>query len=133
MGESRSSASHSSPATHVERQLHRALEELRIIVESMGAPVTRCSRDLKYVWASQPYADWLQLSVDDIVGRPIADVAGPDVFSAIRPHFDRVLSGERVEYEERLPYLGRGLRWVKAIYTPTFDASQSVDGWVAIV
>jgi PAS domain S-box-containing protein len=108
-------------------------ESLRVVVESMAAPVTRCSRDLRYIWVSKPYADWLARSTEEIVGHPIVDVIGSSAFEAIRPHIDRVLSGERVEYEERIPFRGLGLRWVHAVYTPTLDATGVPDGWVAVV
>ena len=108
-------------------------ESLRVVVESMAAPVTRCSRDLRYIWVSKPYADWLARPTEEIVGRPIVDVIGSSAFEAIRPHIDRVLSGERVEYEERIPFRGLGLRWVHAVYTPTLDATGVPDGWVAVV
>jgi PAS domain S-box-containing protein len=108
-------------------------ESLRVVVESMAAPVTRCSRDLRYIWVSKPYADWLARPTEEIVGRPIVDVIGSSAFEAIRPHIARVLSGERVEYEERIPFRRLGLRWVHAVYTPTLDATGVPDGWVAVV
>ena len=99
----------------------------------MSAAVTRCSRDRRYVWVSKPYADWLGLAVDDIVGRPIVDVVGADAFAAIDQHIDRVLAGERVEYEEQVFVRGTGLRWVHAVYTPVFGGEPTPDGWVAVV
>jgi PAS domain S-box-containing protein len=111
----------------------RAQEQLRTVVESMSAAVTQCSRDCRYVWVSKPYADWLGLKVEEIVGRPIADVLGAEAFAAIRPHIDRVLAGERVVYEEQVAFRGPGLRWVHAVYTPVFGAGPTPDGWVAVV
>jgi PAS domain S-box-containing protein len=108
-------------------------ESLRVVVESMSAPVTRCGRDLRYVWVSKPYAEWLGRGVEEIVGRPIVDVIGPTAFAAIRPHIDRVLAGERVEYEARIAFRGPGPRWIHAVYTPTLDATGVPDGWVAVV
>src|SRR5262249_10106741 len=64
---------------------------------------------------------------------PIVDVIGAEGFSAIRPHVERVLRGERVEYEERVSFRGPGLRWIHAVYTPTFDPTGTPDGWVAVV
>src|SRR5262249_53715787 len=60
--------------------LAQAVEQLQIVTDSMSAPVTRCSRDLKYLWVSKPYADWLGRPAQDIVGRPIVDVLGPETF-----------------------------------------------------
>jgi PAS domain S-box-containing protein len=111
----------------------QAQEHLRTVVESMAAPVTRCSRDLRYLWVSRAYAEWLGRRAEDIVGCPIVDVIGQGAFTAIRPHIERVLRGERVEYEEPISFNGPGLRWIHAVYTPTLDPAGRPDGWVAVV
>jgi PAS domain S-box-containing protein len=116
-----------------EEALRQAMEKLQLITDVMAAPVTRCSRDLKYQWVSKPYADWLGLSPGEIVGRPIVDVLGQEAFESIRPYFERALSGEMVRYEEQVNFRGIGPRWISAIYTPTFDSTGTPDGWVAMV
>jgi PAS domain S-box-containing protein len=116
-----------------EEALRRTTEQLRIVTESMAAPVTRCSRDLRYLWVSKPYADWIGRPAHEIVGRPIRDVIGPEAFGQLRPYFERVLAGEVVRYEERVPFRGIGPRWITAVYTPTRDAQGACDGWVAVV
>jgi PAS domain S-box-containing protein len=42
-----------------EEALRVAEEQLRLVTENMAAAVTRCSRDLCYVWTSPVYANWL--------------------------------------------------------------------------
>jgi two-component system CheB/CheR fusion protein len=113
--------------------LRQALEKLQLVTDVMSAPVTRCSRDLRYLWVSRPYADWLGLSPDEIVGRPISDVIGQAAFEHIRPHFERALSGEVARYEEQVNFKGIGPRWINAVYTPTFDTLGQPNGWVAVV
>jgi PAS domain S-box-containing protein len=112
----------------------RAAEaQLYLVTDTMAAPVTRCDRDLTYRWVSKPYADWLGLPVDEIVGQPIRDVLGTDAFASLRPYFERVLSGQVVRYEEQVSYPGVGPRWIHAVYSPTFDSEGVPDGWVAVV
>src|SRR5439155_3578821 len=89
-----------------EEALRTAREQLQLITDTMSAAVTRCSRDLRYVWVSRRYADWLGRPPEEIAGRPIVDVIGPDGFAAIRPHIDRVLAGEQVEYEQEVDFRG---------------------------
>ena len=60
------------------------------------------------------------------------DVMGQAAFEIIRPRVERVLSGERVEYEDELPIAGER-KWIHAVYTPDRDASGNVVGWVASV
>lgn len=116
-----------------EEALRRTNEQLQIVTESMAAPVTRCSRDLTYLWVSKPYADWIGRPAGEIVGSPIIDVLGREAFEQLRPYFEQVLAGKKVRYEEEVNFLGLGLRWTNAIYTPTFNTSGESDGWVAVV
>jgi PAS domain S-box-containing protein len=117
----------------VEDSLRGAEQQLQLVTDSMAAPVTRCSRDLRYLWVSQPYAMWLGLEPEDIVGRPIEDVVGHEAFRKLLPHFQRVLRGDEVRYEEQVTFQGIGPRWIQAVYTPTYDESDVPDGWVAVV
>ena len=99
----------------------------------MAVPVTRCSRDLRYLWANPAYARFLQRPLDQIVGRPIVEVLGRELFEKLRPHFKRVLAGERVDYEQESNVPGIGNKWVSVTYTPTFDADGVANGWVKVV
>jgi PAS domain S-box-containing protein len=82
---------------------------------------------------SQRYADWLGLSVRQIVGRPIVDVLGEDVFTEARPHIEAVLRGTAVEYEAQVVVKGLGPRWLHVEYSPTLDASGRPDGWISAI
>jgi PAS domain S-box-containing protein len=111
----------------------RTQEDLELVSREMAAAVARCSRDFRYLWANQGYADWLQRPLNEIVGRPIVDVLGEEAFEALLPHFERVLAGQKVHYEQETNFRGLGKRWISAIYTPTLDADGSANGWVAVV
>src|SRR5262249_25512106 len=51
-----------------EDALRAATEQLRIVTDTMSAAVTRCSRDLRYLWVSRPYTDWIGRPQEDIIG-----------------------------------------------------------------
>jgi PAS domain S-box-containing protein len=111
----------------------RAQHDLELVAKEMAVSVARCSRDFRYLWANQGYADWLQRPLGEIVGRPIPEVLGREAFESLRHHFARVLAGDKVSYEEEADFQGIGKRWVSAAYTPTFDADAVADGWVVVV
>jgi len=111
----------------------RAQEDLELVAKEMAVAVTRCSRDFRYLWVSQGYADWLQRPVDEIVGRPICEVLGQEAFEFLQHHFHRVLAGHKVNYEAETNFQGIGKRWISAAYSPTFDADRVANGWVAVV
>jgi PAS domain S-box-containing protein len=116
-----------------EKALSSTTEQLRLVTDAMAAPVTHCSRDLRYLWVSRPFAEWLSRSPEEIIGRPIVEVMGREGFDQIHPYIERVLAGEVVRYEEQVPFKNLGLRWIDAVYTPTFDEQGIPDGWVAVV
>ena len=90
-------ALHRARARIEERQqrLQEALQELQIVTESMSASIVHCSRDLKYLWVSKSYADWLGLPADEMAGRPIVEILGREAFEQLRPRFEQVLAGQR--------------------------------------
>lgn len=118
---------------HAKRELEISESHLLMVTKSMAISVTRCSKDLRYVWVNQGYSDWLHRPADEIVGKKIIDVLGKEGFERLLPYFERVLAGERVNYEEEVTFPGIGPRWISAVYSPTRDATGTPDGWVAVV
>jgi len=107
--------------------------QLVLIANKMAAAVTRCTRDLRYAWANERYAQWIHRPVNEIIGSKIQDVLGNEAFLRLLPYFERVLSGETSAYEEEIAFAGIGKRSLSAIYTPTHDIDGKVDGWVAFI
>ena len=82
-------------------------EQLRALYTTLntaGIGITRCNRDLRYLEANQTFATIVGLPLGEIIGRPVIEVLGEAAFTTIRPYIDRVLAGERVEYESVIPY-----------------------------
>src|SRR5262249_56234244 len=101
----------------VEEALRGVSAELRHTLHTAAAGLTHCSRDLRYLSANPAYAEWMGLPLEQIIGRPIVEVIGQAAFEIKRPRIERVLSGERVEYEDELPIRGE-LKCTQVVYTP---------------
>jgi PAS domain S-box-containing protein len=88
----------------------RAREDVRQILDTAAIGLTRCSRDLRYLSCNPAYEKLAGQSAEQIIGLPIIDVMGREAFEVIRPYVERVLRGERVEYEEEVlsPPAGAG-------------------------
>jgi PAS domain S-box-containing protein len=110
-----------------------ALRQLRFTTDNMDVGVTRCTSDLRYLWVSRAFAHWLGQMPEDIAGRPILDVIGQEAYESKRPYIEKVLSGQRVEFEAQITFLGTGRRWIHAVYVPTKGKDNTVDGWIAVV
>src|SRR4029078_5637652 len=72
--------------------------------------ITRCSRDLRYVFVSRAYAEMAGREPDEIKGRRIVEIMGEEGFATIRPYVNLVLTGAEVEYENVVTFAGVGPR-----------------------
>ena len=95
--------------------------------------LTRCSRELRYVFVSRAYAEMLGRTPAEVEGRLIAEIMGDEGFATIRPHIEKVLTGTRVEYESDVTFAGVGRRSLRVVYVPDRDADGSVSGWIASI
>jgi PAS domain S-box-containing protein len=95
--------------------------------------LTRCSRDLRYLFVSRAYAEMIGRRPDEVVGRPIVEILGIKAFETIRSHIEQVLDGQEVEYEDDVDIEGVGQRALHARYTPERDERGEVTGWIASI
>jgi PAS domain S-box-containing protein len=116
-----------------ERRVRAISEELRRTLETADVGLARGGRDLRYASANSAYAKIIGRSLEHIVGRPVAEVLGEEVFSAVWPRIQQALRGERVEFEADRRRAGNGAGWIAVVYAPYRNDDGSVTGWVASV
>jgi PAS domain S-box-containing protein len=82
---------------------------------------------------NRAYASMLNRDPNDIIGRRVEDVIGPEGYNAIRPYIERALQGEQLEYEQEVTYRGVGTRFMHVAYRPERDGSGNVVGWMGSI
>ncbi|HTV37168.1 MAG TPA: PAS domain-containing protein, partial [Xanthobacteraceae bacterium] len=128
---SRALRARSQERDRAEAALRAQEAELKAVIDRTPFMLARCSRDLRYRFVSQGFADLLGGKAEDIVGRPIAEILGERAFRTILPAVAKVLNGERVEGESEVHYRGAGLRFIQAVSVPETDEHGQIIGWVA--
>jgi len=116
-----------------EEALSRKEQQLLHITDNTSVIIAQCSSDYRYVFANKACAEFLGLPVEEIVGKSLAEVMGQEAFEAVRPYMERVLQGERVEYEAEVPYTRIGVRHMRVSYVPDFDVKGKVAGWIGSI
>jgi PAS domain S-box-containing protein len=106
---------------------------LEKILDNTPVLLTRCTVDLRYRYVSKACASMLGRAPDEITGRSVVDIMGPEWFETIRPHVETVLRGQQVEFEATLPFAGVGLRQLHVTYVPERDEQGHVVGWLASI
>jgi PAS domain S-box-containing protein len=105
--------------------------ELESIIYRTPFMLIRLGRDLRYRFISHAYLEMTGRRPEQVVGKRLPDVLGDKDFQAIRPHVEKVLQGNRVEFEREVHYQGVGRRFLHVIYTPEKDDAGTVTGWIA--
>lgn len=91
------------------------------------------SRDLRYLAVSRAYAAMMGQMPNEIVGKSIIDIMGPEGFATIRPRVEAALRGQRIEYEDEVYTSSAGRRLYHIIYVPERDEQSQVVGYVASI
>src|SRR5437867_6455093 len=82
-----------------EAALRESEERLRLIANNVPALISYVDREQRYRFSNRTYDDWFGLSQERMAGRTVAEVFGEENYARMKPHFERVLGGEEVEFE----------------------------------
>lgn len=99
--------------------------ELLNLIPSLIAYV---DKDLHYQYVNSAYEKWIGMKADAIIGRNISEVLGEETLVYIRPHINRVLSGDPVHFGNKMHHRD-GVRYLDISLTPDFDEKHHVKGY----
>jgi PAS domain S-box-containing protein len=115
----------------VEEALRASEAELQSVINRTPFMLVRCSRDLRYRFMSEAYAQMIDQPRELVIGETIADMLGAKGYETLRPYIEKVLEGEAVDFKCAIEFPRIGLRSLDIAYRPEFDAQGKVGGWIA--
>ncbi|HEY7240335.1 MAG TPA: EAL domain-containing protein [Burkholderiales bacterium] len=83
----------------VERALRESEERLRLVANNVPALISYLDRDTRFRFSNRTYDDWFGIPQERMLGRSIAEVFGEEIQARMKPHIERVLAGDEVEFE----------------------------------
>jgi PAS domain S-box-containing protein len=116
-----------------EEALRRSEQQLRFITDHAPIFIVQCDAEGRYTFVNAPYAERFGLRAEQLIGKLIPDVLGPQAYETLRRHVEAALRGERVEFEEKVPYAGLGPLWMHCVYVPQRTPAGQPAGFVAVV
>ncbi|MBM4201310.1 MAG: PAS domain S-box protein, partial [Gammaproteobacteria bacterium] len=117
----------------LEESLRRRESQLRLIMDSTPALISYVDTEGRYVSVNKSYERHFGVAPEQILGQHVREVLGEPGWQAAQPFVKRALAGESVAFEQRIPYLHGGARWVSATYTADRDETGAVRGFIAQV
>src|SRR5437764_967660 len=105
---------------------------LRLVTDSVELPILYFDREFRLRFANKPFAKWLGVEPDDLVGHGLKDFLSSDAFDQMSENVERVFEGSTVGYERRERRLDGELRWVRITLFPDREVSGRVGGAFAV-
>jgi diguanylate cyclase (GGDEF)-like protein/PAS domain S-box-containing protein len=118
------------PASAVHQDSWSKAELLDLITRSAGATMAVIDRNLAMIYVNDEYARWFGTVPERLIGKTLVEVYGEMDAARFMPFVERVLQGERVQYQRllRTPY---GVdEWRTICLTPWHNRQGLVDGFI---
>ncbi len=106
---------------------------MRLVTDSIGAPVFYCDRQSRLRFANQPFGAWLGVAAEDLLGRRLDEVFGRDVIAPLGECAEQAYAGRTSSCELRLRRADGPLRWVRVGFHPDGDPSGDAGGAFVVV
>lgn len=110
----------------------QALEAARARVsqfaENIPYPITYVDRDCRLIFVNRAYEATTGRAASELLGRPIGEARGKELWARHRPFYERALGGEAAEFTRLVDMPGQGARWMRTSYVPDIDAEGRVVG-----
>ncbi len=114
------------------KKIEAHLEKYKNIVSSTADGISFLDLDYRYVIVNKAYEQFSGVRGDQFIGLSVSEYLGEDVFEKfIKPHFDRCLRGETINFQEWFDYPAIGRRFVDVTYFPYRDNSGRIFGVIA--
>jgi PAS domain S-box-containing protein len=101
------------------------------LVDLIPVMVAAFDRQHRFKFVNRAYAERFGLKPESFVGKPIAEVVGPEAYELLKQHIDLVLTGQNVEFEVEIPDERGGSRFTHCAFVPERDAAGEVVGWLS--
>ncbi len=99
-------------------------------LDALGLPLAYVDRNRRYRFVNKAFLEWTDKRYDEVIGREVAEVIGPEIFELYAAYVDAALDGERTGYERQLAARGRPAIWIRVDYYPDRSAAGTVRGFL---
>ena len=116
----------------VEQALREQEAQLRLVTDNLPAAIVYVNADRRYGFVNGTTETWTAKSRDQIIGKPLWEILGRSTYRQFRPHVERVLAGEKVNFDASILFPDGIRRDVSASWVPHQDDDGRVLGFFGI-
>jgi two-component system, sensor histidine kinase len=102
-----------------EEALRDGEARIRLVTDAMPAQIAYVDAEERYQFVNEPYRQWLDRPVEEILGRKMGDLQTPELYDRRKDFVDRALAGEMIDFEVELtPSGAREPRYSHVSFVP---------------
>jgi PAS domain S-box-containing protein len=117
----------------VENELRKSEEQLRLITDSLPVIISYVDQQERYQFNNRVYEEWFGTPREQITGKTVREVVGDEAYQVLQSRIELALSGQIVNFEDRVSYAPNNSRYVSVTYIPDGDERGHVRGFFALV
>jgi len=117
-----------------EEALRDGERRIRLVTDAIPALIAYADAAERYQFVNEPYRQWLNLPVDQIVGRPMGEVLGPELYARRKTFVNRALAGQEVSLEVELTPSGiEEARYAQVNFLPHRGEGEEILGFFTLM
>jgi PAS domain S-box-containing protein len=107
--------------------------ELELLTDGVPALISYLDAQQRFRRVNHAYEEFFGLKREQILGRTVAEIVGPEHYEVARPYIDQALMGERVKFRSRVRRCDGTLRDIELSYAPDVAPDGTVRGIAVMV
>jgi len=108
------------------------MELLVRIMDALPVSITYVNPRQCYVFCNKTCEKWFGRCLDDIRGRHVSDVLGPELYEEARFGVESALAGKAVSYERSVPFRDGAVQRIATSFIPHKDARGELRGFFTL-
>jgi PAS domain S-box-containing protein len=122
-----------SEIKQTEQALRASEQELRLITDSVPAFIGYADSNETLRFCNKALASLVGVSPKDLVGRPLRQLYGDEVYRILQPYAQRALAGEKVQFQRKQATRDGNVIDLDVIYIPRRGALGAVEGFYSLI
>lgn len=114
---------------NAESAILESQKQLQDIADSVPALVAKIDSSERYVFVNKAYQDWYGVPSDQVIGRTVLEVIGPERYAVIEDSIRRVLGGEKHTRQFYFELSNGESRYGQGHYIPIVKETDDIVGY----
>ncbi len=107
--------------------------KLRLIADSLPISIVCIDKDFRYLFVNRTYESWYGRTGEEICGKHMKEIVGPQAWSVLQGYIERSLNGETVIFEQKVTDKSGIMRLLKTKVIPYTGSNSQIEGVYALI